>query len=182
MHVYACLLLCFMPMFAFLDLGFAMLCALCGLVLVGHWGHLLVWFHSSLLWHVWIWPLMRHISIMFVCLLLTFLYSVRSYDCLACTRDPESHIGILLHGVCVVHTPILWNYGNPIQTYICPLRTPSLFDSMFVCPCLALFASVSLCMLFMPLYYLLCSPVSCFLHLLHVHAWSEDAWSEGMTS
>ena len=26
---------------------------------------------------------------------------------------------------CVVHTPIQWNYGHLIQTYICPPRTPS---------------------------------------------------------
>ena len=31
-------------MFPCLDLGFAMLYALCGLVLVGLWGHLFVWF------------------------------------------------------------------------------------------------------------------------------------------
>ena len=27
--------------------------------------------------------------------------------------------------LCVVHTPISWNYGNLIQTYICPSRTTS---------------------------------------------------------
>ena len=39
--MFAFLFLCFMPMFVCLDLGFAMLCALCGLVLVSPWGHLL---------------------------------------------------------------------------------------------------------------------------------------------
>ena len=34
MYVYACLLLCFISMFTYLDLGFAMLCALCVLVLI----------------------------------------------------------------------------------------------------------------------------------------------------
>ena len=72
------------------------------------------------------------------------------------TRDPESHIGSLLDGTCVVHTPISWNYGHPIQTYICSPRTALLFDSMFVCPQLALFASVPLYMFSMPLYYLIC--------------------------
>ena len=46
MHVYVCLLLCFMPMLASLDLGFAMLCALlwaysCAVTstpLVAYWG------------------------------------------------------------------------------------------------------------------------------------------------
>jgi len=40
-------------MYASLDLGFAMLYALLGLVLVGLWGHLLVWLHLSLLWLIW---------------------------------------------------------------------------------------------------------------------------------
>ena len=35
MYMFAFLLLCFMSMFAYLDLDFAMLCAFCGLVLVG---------------------------------------------------------------------------------------------------------------------------------------------------
>ena len=42
MHVCAFLLLRFISMFAYLDLGFAMLGALRGLVLVGLWGHFLV--------------------------------------------------------------------------------------------------------------------------------------------
>jgi len=42
MHVCAFLLLHFISMFAYLDLGFAMLGALRGLVLVGLWGHFLV--------------------------------------------------------------------------------------------------------------------------------------------
>ena len=40
------------------------------------------------------------------------------------TRDPESLLGILLDVMCVIQTPISWNYGRSIQTYICPLRTP----------------------------------------------------------
>ena len=89
MHVYACLLICFISMFACLDLGFAMLCALRGLVFVGLWGHLLVWLHSSLLWLVSVWLLVRHISIMLVCLTHTFLYSMWwCYACLACFVPP----------------------------------------------------------------------------------------------
>ena len=173
--MFACLLLCFITMFTYLDLGFAMLCSFHGLVLVGLWGHLLVWLHPSLLWLVWIWPLMSHIFMMLVCLVLTFLYSVQCYACfvplvwlslLLCifahlptyscmspcllvssrliptilcgftpifdTWDPESHIGSLLDGTCVVHTPISWNYGHPIQTYICSPRTPP-FVWQYVC-------------------------------------------------
>ena len=40
------------------------------------------------------------------------------------TWDPESLLGILLDGTYVAHTPIQWNYGHLIQTYICPPRTP----------------------------------------------------------
>ena len=57
--MYACLLLCFVSMFACLDLGFAMLFTLYGLVLVGFWGHLLVWLYLSLLWLVWMRLLVR---------------------------------------------------------------------------------------------------------------------------
>ena len=49
------------------------------------------------------------------------------------TQDLKSFLGFFLDGMCVVFTPIQWNYGHPIQTY------------MFVCPfvCLTcLFAPV----------------------------------------
>ena len=152
-------------MLACLDLGFAMLYALCGLVLVGPWGHLFVWLHLSLLWLDWMWLLVRHNSVMLVRLIHTFLCSVRwCYAYLACfvplvwlslllcifahlptyscmspclllcilyrftpvfdTRNPKSLIGILFDGTCVIHTPIQWNSGHPIQTYFCPSRTP----------------------------------------------------------
>ena len=52
MSMYVCLLLCFMSMFVCLDLGFAILCAFSEFVLVGLWGHLLVWLYLSLLWIV----------------------------------------------------------------------------------------------------------------------------------
>ena len=41
------------------------------------------------------------------------------------TQNLESLVGILLDDTCVVHTLISWNYEHPIQTYICPPRTPS---------------------------------------------------------
>ena len=116
-HVYACSLLCFVSMFNFLDLGFAMLCALHGLMLVGLWGHLLVWLHLSFLWLVWMWLLVRHISMMWVCLIHTFSHSVRwCYACLACFVPPV-WLSLLLcnfaclatclcMSLCVVHIPI----------------------------------------------------------------------------
>ena len=117
-----CLLLCHISMFARLDLGFAILCALYGLVPIGLWGHLRIWLHPSRLWYVWMWQLVRHISVILVCLLHTVLCSVRCrYACLACFVPP---IWLsLLHcifarlptsacmSLCVVRTPIQWNFG-----------------------------------------------------------------------
>ena len=34
------------------------------------------------------------------------------------TRDPESLLGTLLDGTCIIHTPISLTYGRQIQTYI----------------------------------------------------------------
>ena len=48
------------------------------------------------------------------------------------TWGPKSLLGILLDGTCIVCTPIQWNYGYLIQTYICHLRTP-LFVWQHVC-------------------------------------------------
>ena len=122
-----CLLLCFMSMLASLDLGFAMLCAPRGLVLV--------WLHPSLLRFAWMQPLVRYMSLVLVCLIHTFLLSVRClYACLDCFVPPVWLS--LLHCIfarlptcsCIslylIHTPIQWNCGHSIQTYICPPRTP----------------------------------------------------------
>ena len=137
--LYACLCLLasmLYSMFAYLDLGFAMLFALRWLVLVGLWGHLLMWLHLSLLWLVWMWPLVSHISVILVCLTHTVLCSVQCwYACLACFVPPV-WLSLLLciftslptcssMSLCVVHTPISWNHGHSIQTYICPPRTPT---------------------------------------------------------
>ena len=164
---------------------------------------------------------MRHIFVILVCLIHTFIFSVQwCYACLACfvppiwlslllcifahlpicscmspcllmsshliptiscgftpvfdTRDPESFIGILFDGTCVVHTPISWNYGYTVQTYICPPRTPILFDNMLVCPfvCLTyLFAPVWLSLLvclFACSLYLIVIPFTCLLATLFV--------------
>ena len=56
--MFACLLLCFISMFTCLNLGLAMLYALCGFKFVSIWGHLLAWLHPPLLWlvgcdHLW---------------------------------------------------------------------------------------------------------------------------------
>ena len=67
---------------------------------------------------------------------------------------------------------ILQSHGTidtPSKPTFVLLGHPLLFDNMFVCSHLALFADVSLCMLSLPLCYLLCLFASCFLCLLHVH-------------
>ena len=54
LYAYVCLFASrFISMFACLDLGFAMLGTLCGLMLLGLCGHLLVWLHLSFLWFGW---------------------------------------------------------------------------------------------------------------------------------
>ena len=82
--------------------------------------------------------------------------------------------------LCVVRTPIQWNYGYSIQTYICPPRTlfcliaclfAFLVLHMFVCPCLASFASLSFSMLYFYLFFYLSTGL--FPCLLHVHARSK---------
>ena len=126
--MFAFLLLCFISMLASIDLGVAMLCALHGLVLV--------WLHMSLVLLVWMQPLVRCTSVVLVCLIHTFLCSMQCrYACLACFVPPIwlsllSCIFARLRtcsymSLCVVHTPIQWNYGHSIQTYSCPPKTPS---------------------------------------------------------
>ena len=57
------------------------------------------------------------------------------------TQDPESLLGTLFDNTCVVYTPISWNCGHPIQTYICSSRTHLLFDNMLVYPSFGSFCS-----------------------------------------
>ena len=124
MPMFACLLLCFISMLASLNLGFSMLYAVRGFVLR--------WLHLSLLGFIWMWPLVRYTSVVSVYLLYTFVRSVRCW--FACFVPPI-WLSLLpcifarlptcsCMSLCVVHTPIQWNYGYFIQTYICPPRTP----------------------------------------------------------
>ena len=122
MHVYACLLLCFISMFSYLDLGFAMLFAFFGLVLVSLWGHLLVWLHSSLLWLVWMWTLVRNIFVMLVCLICTFLHYVQWCNaCLTCFVPPVS-LSLLLYifacsPTCFMHVSVCRPYSNLMELW-----------------------------------------------------------------
>ena len=117
-------------------------CALYGLVIFVLWEHLPVWFHPSFLRFVYMWPFVRthlhNFALLALCHpICTFVYmfmhaslcvlicviKLSSYDLVRVhtvfdTQDPESLLGTLFDDTCVVHTPILWNYGHQIQTYI----------------------------------------------------------------
>ena len=122
--MFVCLLLCFIFIFICLDLGFVMLCALHGLLLVGIWGHLLVnlWGHllvryTSVMSFFYAYPFSTPCDV----LMHAFLdfYHLFGFLCIfACLPTCSSM------NLCVVHTPIHGNYGHLIQTYICPPRTP----------------------------------------------------------
>ena len=58
--------------------------------------------------------------------------------------------------------------------------TPFCLITCFVCPCSTLFDCSFLCMLSSQLF--LCLYTSLFPLSLHVHAWSMDTWSKGVTS
>jgi len=123
--MFACLLLCYISMFPCLDLGFAMLYALCGLVLVGLWGHLFVWFapFRACLDVTTCEIHLRGVGVLDH----TFLCSIRCcYACLVCFVILV-WLCLLFYifaclptcscmSQCVIHTPIQWNYGHSIQT------------------------------------------------------------------
>ena len=72
------------------------------------------------------------------------------------TQDPESLLGTLFDNTCVVYTPISWNCGHPIHTYICSSRTPLLFDNMLVYPSFGSFCSFVLSHAFLPVVFFAC--------------------------
>ena len=78
MSMFAYQLLCFISMLDSLYLGFAMLCALYGLMLA--------WLHSSLLGFVWMYPCVGYTPVVLVCLIYAFLHPLRCcLPCLLCT-------------------------------------------------------------------------------------------------
>ena len=142
---------------------------------------------------------MRHISVMFVCLIHTFLYCVRCfYACFV----PPIWLSLLLcilfaclptcscMSLCLLVPSILQSNGT-MDTRSKPtfvlLGHPLLFDNMFVCPfiCLACFVCshlaffVSMFLACSPclLCFFLCLSASLFPYLLHVHVWSEGRTS-----
>ena len=79
LHVYACLLLCFILVLASLVLGFAMLDALRELDLV--------WLHSTPMRPCWMWPFGKHLW-MPSCFIHTFPFPLRMMLCLPCLFAP----------------------------------------------------------------------------------------------
>ena len=121
---------------------------------------------------------MRYTPLVLVCLIHTFLCFVQCwYACLACFV-PLVWLSLLfcifLHlptcscrSLCVVLTPIQWNYGQLIQTYICPPQTPSfcLITCLFalsyashVClPLFGIFSQLVFSMLFPSIFFFACT-------------------------
>ena len=144
---------------------------------------------------------MRYTFVVLVCLIHTFLCSVRCwYTCLACFVPPRLAFFSslhLLHACLYVHA---WVYVLSIlqsngtmdtrsKSTFFLLGHPLLLDNMLVCPfiCLACFVCPRLAP-FVSM-FLACSPISfvpffssLFPCLLHVHVWSEDTWSASTTS
>ena len=192
MHVYVCLLLYFMSMFASLDLGLAMLSAPHGFVLV--------WLHPSPLWFIWVWPLVRHIPLVPVCWMHT---SARcNVACHACFVPLVCFLCFLasLHACLHVHawvcvSSILQSNGT-MDTRSKPtfvlLGHPFLFGNMLVCLfiCLACFVFPRLVLFIFMFFtwspYLLCFFFSCllayFLFCCMYMYGEKDAWNEGTTS
>ena len=183
--MFVCLLLCFISMFAYLDLGFALLCALHGFVLVGIWGHLLMWLHPSFLWFDWMWPLERCTFVVSVCLMHTLsplcvmlcllaLWHSFGFHCFFASLHACLHVHAW---VCV--SSILQSNGT-MDTRFKPtfvlLGLLFLFDNMLFAPVwlsLLLMACLLACSLFTCFFACL---LACFLcHGMYT-------WSKGATS
>ena len=193
MHVYVCLLASML--YIHVCLSRSRLCHALWpswVTFVGLWGHLLVWLHPSLLWIVWIRPLVGYTSVALVCLMhalsplrvmLTCLPCLFCAACLAFFAFLHLlHACLHFHAwVCV--SSILQSNGimdTRSKPTIVLLGHHLLFDNMFVCPHLAPFDSLTFSMI--SFYLFLCLFASLFLLSLHVHTWSMDTWSKGAIS
>ena len=152
--MYACLLLRFISMFFCLDLGFAMHCALRGLVLVDLWGHLLVWLHSPILWLVgcdrlwdtspWCWctwytPFSTPCDDVILALLA--LCNPFGFLCFFAFLHTFLHVHAWVYVSSILHSYGTINTRSK-PTYVL-LGHPLLFDNIFVFPHLAFFHSFS---------------------------------------
>ena len=128
LHVYACLLLCFMHVLAPLVLGFSML-APAGLILFGY-----IWCPWGL---VWMWPFGKHLW-MSGCSVRTLPFLLCAMLCLPCLLMPP--VGFLciftrlltcpctsLACQCVVHASTQWSYGHQSKPTFVPREHHLLF-------------------------------------------------------
>ena len=154
-------------MFACLDRGFAMLCTLCGLVLIGLWDHLLTWLHPF--------PFLRYTFMVLVWHPFGFLCFFTSLH--ACL-----HVLAWVYVSSILQSNVIMDIRSK-PTFIL-VKHPLLFDNMFVC----LF--VCFTCLFAPIWHLLiacllaCFPFTCFsacllacffCHCMYTHG----AWTLG---
>ena len=113
MSMFVCLLLCFISILASLDLGFALLCALHGLVLM--------WSHLSPLELVLLLPFVRYIFVVLVCLIYTFLFRAMLIylPCLLCATllafFASLHLCMLAY--MFMHESVCRPYNNPMELW-----------------------------------------------------------------
>ena len=193
LHVYACLLLCFMLVLASLVLGLTTFNALSGFMVVR-----LHPMPTRPCLGVTTWDASLDAGSLRA---YSSFFPLHAMLCLPCLFVPP--VGFLcmftrlltclcmsLACYCVIRASIQWHYGHSIQTYICPSWTPPFifFSYLFTfslvhllsCSLLAMF--IMLICFMSPLYALCIFSFHClsagFLSLpLHVHTRSKDAWS-----
>ena len=194
LHVYASLLLCFMLVLASLVLGFAMFDALNGFVVM--------WLHPTLMrpcldvtiWDAssWCWLLRAYLSHFLLCAMIYAYHACLHYPLAFYASLPAClHIyaWVLLASVLstLQHNEVMEIRSKP--TFV-PCGHHLLFAFLLVSllACLLAFLVLRLpclsCLVVLRLFHMLFAPFSfhClstgFLSLpLHVHTWSEDAWS-----
>ena len=176
--MYAFLLLCFISIFACLDLGFCH--ALCPLwvyacrslgplacVVASH--HL--WDISLWCWCAWYTPSSASCDVVMLALLA--LCHPFSFLCFFVSLHTCLRVHAWVCASLVLHSH--WTMDTRSKSTFVLLRHPLFFFyNMLVCPHLASFASLSFSML--SFYLLLFLFVGLFLLLLHVHTWSMDTW------
>ena len=160
-----------------------MLYALCGFMLVGLWGHLLAWLHpttcETYLCDVGVpdthLPLLRAMLLCLPSLLcstrLTFFSSL--HLCMLAYMFMHESVSSTLQSNGTMDTrskPTFVLLGHPFCLITC----------LFAPVWLSFFGSFSFNMLSLCLF--LCFSAGLFLLLLHVHTWSMDTWSKGVTS
>ena len=205
LHVYACLLLCFMLVLASLVLGFTTFDALSGFGVV--------WLHPTPMRpcsDVTIWE--ASLDAELFCAYSSLFHSTWCYACHACLRHPLAFYASL-HACLHIHAWVLFasvsfilQHNKAMDIWSKPTFVPCghhpfvcllaclpccLFASYLACLPYRLFAHILFSMFAISTMFICFMPLSCalcifsfhclstgFLSLpLHVHTWSDDAWS-----